>query len=299
LLEVLWVQVLDVKWEEIIEHPSVALITGRRGSGKTALGFYLLEHLSEVYDIPGYVVGLPEEKWHLLPENIHGIRVGEDLPEHAAIFCDESALLFYARSSMSELNKLMNILISISRQRDQTLIFASHTTRKLDVGIVLDCDALIFKRPSKLYARFERSEIREMVQHALRIFESINDNHQKYSVVFSHELDGELVTNPLPSFWCDELSRGFAGISPFKKDVDEKTRKKIEVLKAILEIEESGEYDKDFGWTIDQIPGLYGGMIQKLLAEGYIRRGYTSNTTKCFYGNTEKIREFLKEVGEL
>jgi len=70
------------------------------------------------------------------------------------------------------------------------------------------------------------------------------------------------------------------------------------VLKAILELEESGKYDKRFGWTIDQVPGLYGGMVSKLLSEGFIRRGYTSNSAKCFYGNVEKIKEFIAEFEE-
>ena len=47
------------RWLNIIKHPSVILIVGHRGSGKSALGYKLLEYLRWKGQI--CVVGLPQK----------------------------------------------------------------------------------------------------------------------------------------------------------------------------------------------------------------------------------------------
>ena len=47
------------RWREVILPPVVGLILGKRGSGKTALGYWLLELFS--YRLTPYVVGAPSQ----------------------------------------------------------------------------------------------------------------------------------------------------------------------------------------------------------------------------------------------
>lgn len=47
----------DRIWRELIPHPSVVVILGKRGSGKSSLGYWLLE-LSRMTR-PAYVFGVP------------------------------------------------------------------------------------------------------------------------------------------------------------------------------------------------------------------------------------------------
>jgi len=200
-----------MNWRDIINHPSCVLILGRRGSGKTALGFFLLEEFQNG-EVSPYVLGLPPTKWRLLGDNIQGLELGDELPENSIIFVDEAAIWFFSRSSMTNFNKLINKLVSISRQKNQTLIFASHTTRKLDIGLILDMDVITWKEPSRLHTKFERKEIRALTEEALMKFERIKkEDRCRYSVVWSDVAEGEVMENALPSFWSDELSRGFEG----------------------------------------------------------------------------------------
>lgn len=53
-------------WLKLIHHPSVIVILGGRGKGKSALGYRLLEYLC--WTASPYVVGLPENARKLLPD---------------------------------------------------------------------------------------------------------------------------------------------------------------------------------------------------------------------------------------
>jgi len=200
-----------VKLEDVVKQAECLLITGRRGSGKTALGYRCLEILKD--EKPAYVLGVPEHIWKYLPDDIVPLPLDEqtmlDLPDDAAFFFDEAALHFYSRDSHRYMNKLIGSLITLSRQRGWTVIFATHNTRKLDVGILIDVDAILFKEPSPLHAEMERVEIRKLMQRVYEAFSRIPKNERvKYAYVFS-DIGRTLVETPLPSFWRQELSTPF------------------------------------------------------------------------------------------
>ena len=56
----------DGRWRDVIVHPSVVLIVGKRGSGKSALAYRLLEVFR--HQLATYVVGAPSGARKLLPE---------------------------------------------------------------------------------------------------------------------------------------------------------------------------------------------------------------------------------------
>jgi hypothetical protein len=205
-----------VTWADILDFPCIVMLAGRRRMGKSALGYYLLTLAQRLYDVDAYVKGLPREKWHLLPDYIHPLDPEEpDLPDSAAIFLDEAAMFYYARDFGTSLNKALSILLSISGQKDQLLIFATHYTRKIDIDIITDVDILAFKQPGMMYKRFERREMREFVKEVYEKFKKLPDGEdvRKYSYVLADTCDFEgFVTNPLPDFWSEELSKAFAGI---------------------------------------------------------------------------------------
>ena len=218
-------------FKKILERSEVILITGRRGAGKTALGYYILEQSPNPY-----VFGLPEGAWQYLPESITPLKSLENLPEKATIFIDEAALWFYSRSSSQKLNKYISQLVTEARHQEQLLIFATHTLRKLDIGVVMDADAIFFKEPSFLHSKFERSEIREITREVMRHFSRLKDDRRKYTYVLSHDYEGFIKT-PLPSFWCEELSKVQINIelSPPAPDLSRRLGWLENVLKKPLE----------------------------------------------------------------
>jgi len=111
----------DAAWLMKIVHPSVVLILGKPGSGKSALGYRLLELLRYVADI--YVVGFPEQARSLLPECIGIVPSLEDLPNKCIALVDEAYLAYHSRGSMTAKSKAMSQALNLSRQKEQTIIF--------------------------------------------------------------------------------------------------------------------------------------------------------------------------------
>ena len=68
----------DARWREVVIPPGVVLILGKRGSGKSALAYRLLELFR--YRLSPHVVGAPAQGSKLLPEWIGTVPTLEDLP---------------------------------------------------------------------------------------------------------------------------------------------------------------------------------------------------------------------------
>jgi len=95
-----WQPPSDQQLVTIVRHPSVVLIIGRRDSGKSVLGYRLLE-LLRGHGTP-YVVGLPANAVKLLPDWIGVMERLEDVPNGSVVLVDEAYLSLHARTGMSE-----------------------------------------------------------------------------------------------------------------------------------------------------------------------------------------------------
>jgi hypothetical protein len=280
---------------ELLGYPSVTLILGRRGSGKSAFGYRALED-AHARGLPCCVMGLPPSKAGLLPDWIEVADDPRRLPDQSAVFVDEAYMLMFARESMAAFNKLMAKLMGITRQRDQLFLFATHLTRKLDVGVVYDSDNIVFRQPSHLHARFERPELEPMLREADRFFRTVPDPVRWAYVVT--ERGTFKVEVELPSFWTDELSRAFAAVSLEPEAAPEApTARDLEALRRIAEFERGmDDYHRRLGWQATEV-GLSGGQLVRLISLGLVRRAYTSRSTKCFL-LTERGRELAEGGGE-
>jgi len=202
------------KFAQILTVPSVALIRGRRQFGKSGCGYYLLELLSKQHDLAPCIMGLPKQKWKLLPESIRPITSLDDIPDNSVVFFDEASFKFYAESFRGGESELIDHLISVSGQKKQILLFATHHSAKLQLKIVREVDVQLFKFPSKIHSRMERREIRQFTEEAFNAFERLSlsqDKLKEYVYVISDDYTGFL-KNPLPSFWSEDLSQAFADI---------------------------------------------------------------------------------------
>jgi len=200
----------DLTWRKRIIHPSVILILGKRGSGKSALAYYLLELFR--YGPKPYVVGIPQSKQHLLPEWVGVAPSLEEVPFGAIVIVDEAYLLYHARGSTTQESKDMAKLINLSRQKEQTIIFVSQESRSIDKNIASAANVIIFKEPGILQSEFERPELNHVAKKASEAFASINGNKQQWSYLYAPDTnDSGLIKNGLPSFWKPEFGRMFVG----------------------------------------------------------------------------------------
>lgn len=203
----------DNKWLEIIPDPSVVVILGCRGSGKSALGHRLLE-LSRYRSLP-FVLGIPPQALKYLPEWLGVVNSPDEAPEGSTLLVDEAYIRYNARDSQKQMSRDMSRILNLSRQRNQTLIFISQQARTIDKNIASTYDVLIIKDPEPGQAKFERREIRDIVELATEKFNNIQKDKPKWSLVHSPTCNfSDMLTSELPSYWNERLSRMYAFPGP-------------------------------------------------------------------------------------
>jgi hypothetical protein len=182
----------------------IGIVIGARGSGKTAFGIKLLENLYSKKKKNCFSMGFNEKE---LPFWIKNVKEISEIENDSFVLIDEGGILFNSRSSMSNANKLLSKLIMIARHKNITIIFISQNSSNLEINILRQADFLILKPSSLLQKEFERKIIQ-------KIYEESKDYFEKYSrylgttYIYSGKFKG-FVSNPLPSFWKENLSKSF------------------------------------------------------------------------------------------
>lgn len=250
-------------WRKVIVHPAVVLVLGRRGSGKSALAYWLLEVFH--YELACYVVGVPTEAGRYLPDWV-GIRSSLDgVPRRAVILVDEAHLPYHARTSTAAASIEMSRLVNLARQREQTLLFVTQEARQVDRNIASSASVVVFKEPSSIQVSFERPELRRRAEEALAQFQIVRGDKRSWAFVYAPDADSQgMLENPLPSFWTPKLSHLFAagqGGAPSRQPRRPTVREKA--LKA--------RQLRDRGWSLKQIAKELA--VSKATVVNYVR-GY-------------------------
>ncbi len=199
----------DSQWRHVLVHPAVVLILGKRGAGKSALGYRLLELCR--YQLTPYVVGVPDEARTILPDWIGIAPSLKEIPPKSIVLVDEAYLRYHSRESQSKTSKEMSQLLNLSRQREQTLIFVTQEARQVDLNISSSASIVVFKEPGSLQFEFERRELRRIAEQARVAFQAVGKDRRRWNYVYSPDANfSGLIENQLPSFWSARLSRLFA-----------------------------------------------------------------------------------------
>ncbi len=181
----------------------IVLIIGKRGSGKTALGFKLLETLSGKR--PAYYLGKSKLPWW-----IKQVDTINEIKNNSIVLVDEAAIAYSSRESMSKSNKFLSNLMVIARHKNLTLVLITQNSAMLDLNILRLADTLLFKEPSLLQTKFERKAITDLFKKADDTFNKIKDkDKRKYSYIIDDEFEGVISFN-LPEFWNEKISKSYA-----------------------------------------------------------------------------------------
>ncbi len=203
----------DARWRSVIIHPSVVLVLGKRGSGKSALGYRLLELCR--YVAKPFVVGVPSSARSLLPDWIGIAPTLEDLPAKSIALVDEAYLLYHARGSMARGSRAMSQALNLSRQKEQTLIFVSQEARQVDKNIASSANVVIFKDLGILQLEFDRPELNKLANQAKEALNTVTGDRRSWAFTYAPDSDFRgLLKNELPTFWKPSLGHLFAAGAP-------------------------------------------------------------------------------------
>ncbi|MBU0893946.1 MAG: hypothetical protein KKF48_01825 [Nanoarchaeota archaeon] len=192
-------------FNKTIESDSqIGIIIGARGSGKTAFGVKLLENIYSKHKEKCFAIGFNPNEF---PSWIKVVSDISELENDSWVLIDEGGILFSSRSSMSSANKLLSKLILIARHKNINILFISQNSSNLEVNILRQADFLALKTSSLLQKEFERKIIQ-------KIYSKTQDKFEKYkedkglTYLYSGNFRG-FVSNPLPSFWKESISKSF------------------------------------------------------------------------------------------
>lgn len=189
---------------------TIGLILGARGSGKSAVGIKLLENIKAKTNKNIYAIGFKKES---LPKWIEVIDNIGDIKNNSFVLVDEGGIEFSSRESMSDANKLLSKLLFISRHRNLHVIFISQNSSNIEINTIRQSDYLMLKPSSLLQKDFERKKIKDIYSGIENLFDK-HKNVKGLTYIYSNEYVG-FISNPLPSFWSNKLSKGYAD---FKKN---------------------------------------------------------------------------------
>jgi len=188
----------------LAKNPStIGIILGARGSGKTAIGLKLLENLHTMSRKHIYAMGFKPNE---MPPWVHIVESLNDITNNSYILIDEGGILFSARKSFSDANKLLSELLLIARHKDLSVIFISQNSANLEINAIRQADYLILKPSSLMQLDFERKRIKD-------IYTEVADKFKRYkkkglTYIYSDKFKG-FVSNELPGFWTEKISKSF------------------------------------------------------------------------------------------
>ena len=95
------------QWYDLIRPTTVNVILGKKGGGKSGLGFFLLEHIGNHYGLPPFIVNLPRERATLMPSNFGVINLDQvNTTMNSIILIDEGTTMLPAgQAKLEEISK--------------------------------------------------------------------------------------------------------------------------------------------------------------------------------------------------
>jgi hypothetical protein len=184
---------------------SIGIILGARGTGKSALGMRLIENIHAKTKKTIHTIGFKPTS---LPRWITPISTLDQINNNSIILIDEGGIAFSSRKSMSNANTILSKLLLIARHKDLSVIFITQNSANLEINALRQADYLLLKPSSLLQKDFERKKIRDIYSSVQQDFADLS-NQQGLTYIYSTAYQG-FVSNNLPSFWNDKISKSYS-----------------------------------------------------------------------------------------
>lgn len=193
--------------KKLLKDSLIMAIVGKRGSGKSTLGFRLMENIHAKKKRPCFVLGVKQKH---IPGWIDSIETLDEAKNGGVVLVDEGAVEFSSRSSMSKRNKELAELLAIARHKDLSLVLVTQNTGMLDKNVMNLCDSIILKEGSLLQAEMERPVIKKLYDKVGNRWKGMDlIDKKKHIYVFDSDFEG-FIEAELPSFWNDKISKSRA-----------------------------------------------------------------------------------------
>lgn len=197
-------------WESLLteKDSSIGIIFGARGTGKSAMAMRIMEDVRAKTGRKCMAMGF---NGSALPNWIKTVDKMEDLENDSFIVIDEGGILFSARDSMSDANKMVSSLLLIARHKNMSILFITQNSANMEINTIRQADYLLLKPSSLMQMHFERPVIG-------KIYERIDDTMNKYrkdyrglTYVYANDFQGYF-NNGLASFWNEDISKNFSEV---------------------------------------------------------------------------------------
>jgi len=209
-----------ITWNRI-PRTGLLVITGHRGEGKSALGWWLAQEMNQKLNKPVAAFGIPKEAQKSLPKRGFGkggIKYIADLESLSSlkpsiVVCDEAAFIANSRRAMSKQNQEWLKLIAVARHKDHLLIFIHQHSRQLDIQILMDADLVLMKRPTALHLRAAKGILEpEIAEAYYRFADMRGDTRKKVYVVDYHNTNAAMLKASMPKWWNDKISKAYSTV---------------------------------------------------------------------------------------
>jgi hypothetical protein len=210
-----------VDWKtQIGEHPFFVVIIGDVRQGKTATACSIIDAYKG--DATPYVVA-QRGVYENYPDFFKRIDPGSTfVPNDAIYFTDDAHLFAHARDWMRGTSRHWEILAKERHHLNTSFILTTQQSSVVDRNLLNNISALIIKKPSFTQARFDRGEIRGFIGKADRALE-VDDVDKAYIVSNESREEGVITGIKLPSWFSDDISKGYKDYFKMKSITETRT----------------------------------------------------------------------------
>lgn len=212
-------EVLSWPLIKMLPQNGLCVIAGGLGSGKTCLGYGILEVMHYFNpEKPVIAYGFPKEKSDILPDWVQ-VSNTQEFPDESIVVADEAHIAFHSRESMNKKSRQLDKFLALLRQKNIFGIFISQTFRRLDIGVLTTAQLVLIKKVPLLQVQLDRSQMKKKLETVAEGFKKARKRGYDpvkcvYFISNYHDSEGLLYnSNFEPTFWTDDISRGWSNVS--------------------------------------------------------------------------------------